>query len=677
MTHFTARELLFLSEDQVDQLIPEGVFHSLVFDDGSVLDQLTKAETRYSHWFWAIVRQYPKISLLPKHHVNFTLKRGKDALTTGTHLKLCTQILKTIVAEYNLRLPKQKEPLLRLIYQTISNVMKKLAVETERDVISLDIVDFVQIAHHPKILALKQEAMADPDKIKYAYEKIIEEIEVNPVFDDNGLAKAVRSKMVKPNQVLQCVAFRGVPSEVDGTVYQHPIWSNYTDGMNKFYDLVTDSRTAAKSHFYADSALQDSEYRARKFQLNAMVLERIAYVDCNSSNLMPWKVQGKRFDDSGTEIYPGDLPMMVGKYYKVDKNDEFKIIEGNESHLTGKTIWFRTVLDCTHHDPHAVCAVCAGELSQNIAHHANIGHLGTVTLTRDFTQNILSIKHVNMSAVVLRILLGEFERKYLNTGARGEAYYLNKPERGSKVLITILSDEAPGLLEIDTSGQDNSYLHLSLSRISQVTRILHTTIRKLPNGEISKVSVPLTVQLKNNIPMLTHEVLGYLSKKGWEIDEENNFVFDMSDWNYASPLLVLQSKEESFVDLADEVKSMIQSSQKNHKKRIVENAYRVLLQELFDTVNRKLRINILSMEILIYGLMTKSEKSFALARNAKNPVLGIGDALTMHRSLGQAMAFQGHEDAIFEPCYFYRGERPNNPMDVFLCPKEVVSDRSR
>lgn len=55
----------------------------------------------------------------------------------------------------------------------------------------------------------------------------------------------------------------------------------------------------------------------------------------------------------------------------------------------------------------------------------------------------------------------------------------------------------------------------------------------------------------------------------------------------AIPILILQSKEESFVDLADEVKGMIQSSQKHHKKRVTENAYRVLLQELFDVVNRK------------------------------------------------------------------------------------------
>lgn len=673
---FRARDLLALTSSQLDFLIPDETFHTVVFDNTESLPDCTKAETKYSHWFWEIFRQYPNTVIQPKHHVNKTLKCGKEDLTTNTHLKLGTEILKSVVEAYDMLLPEAKEPLLELIYKTISDVMGFLALETEAHVISIDILDFVQIAHHPRTVELKKEAMENPEKILYAYEAILKEIETNPVFDDNGLAKAVRSKMVKINQVMQCVAFRGFPTEVDGTIFKHAVWGNYVDGLNKFYDLVTDSRTAAKSHFYSDSALKDSEYRARKFQLNAVVLEKIAYEDCGSTDLMPWKVQGKRYDSSGTEIYPGDLPMLIGKHYKVSKEDDYLVIEGNEHHLVGKTIWFRTALDCKHPDAHAVCHICAGRLSQNISRFANVGHLGSVTLSKDFTQNILSIKHVNMSSVILRIFIGEFEQRYMNTGAKGEGFYLNKPERGTKLFMSILNEEAPGLLEIDTENGDTSYMQLSLPRISQISTI-RLTIVKTINGTEVREDIPLDVRIKQNKPMLTHELLGYLAKRGWSVDEDNNFMFDMTDWTFNKPILELQGKEESFVDLADEVKRMIQSSQKDHKKRIQANAYRVLLQELFDVVNQKLRINILPMEILIYSLMTESDNSYALARGSSTPVLGIGDTLTIHRSLGAAMAFQAHESAIFEPTYFYQGTRPDNPMDVFLCPQEVIEAKYR
>lgn len=666
---FHVRELLKLTDDQLVQVIPENGLHYVVFDDQSEVEAVQN-ETRYSRQFWEIFQGYNNTQILPKHHAVNVLKG--EQLSSNTHLKLCSAILKSIVESENLFYPEQKEPLLKKIYQTISDVMGWLAMVTEEDVISLDILDFVQVTNYSKIKALRQEAMQDQEKIKYAYENILKVIETDPYFDNNGLAKTVRAKMVRMNQVNQCVGFRGIPSEVDGTIFSKPIWTNYTSGNRKFYDLVADSRTAAKSHFYSDSALKDSEYRARKFQLYSMVLERVVYEDCGSTDLTAWKIRGPEYDSSGTTIYPGDLPMLTGKYYKVNKEDEYKIIQGNEKELIGTTIWMRTILGCKHPDPHATCHICAGYLSQNISRFANIGHLGSVTTSKEFTQNILSIKHVNMSSVVLRIMIGEHEQKYLNTGNRGEGYFLNKPAKGVRLEMTVLRDEAPGLLDISQNGFDKDALsQLSLPRISNIS-IIRLVIIKDIAGRTVREEVQLPVRQKQNNPMMSRELLAYLSAKGWTVDENNNFIFSMDSWDYNQPILVMQNKEESFVDLADEVKAMIQSSQKLYKKRIETNAPKVLLQELFDTVNSKLKINILSFEILIYGLMVESNNSYALARNAKNPVLGIGDALTIHRSLGPAFAFQNHEEALFEPMYFYAGKRPDSPMDVFLCPQDVV-----
>lgn len=669
-----ARDIIQLNDEAIIASFPDSCFHNVAMDDGVVVES-TQTEIRYSRLFWEIFNHYPNAPILKQHHVTSIL--GNDALTTNTHLKLCTNILKTVVSSYGLYLPEQKEPLLALIYQTISDAMGALGIMTEEYVIGLDVLDFVQIAHHPKIKDLRSEAMEAPEKIKYAYEGMLKEIETNSIFDNNGLAKAVRSKMVKLNQVVQCIGFRGFPTEVDGAIYPRPIWSNYTLGNRKFYDMVADSRTAAKAHFYSDSALKDSEYRARKFQLNSVVLEHIVYEDCGSDDLMPWKVQGRRYDTSGTEIYPGDLPMLIGKYYVIDKSDSWRTINGSkeeEAELVGKTIWFRSILGCKHRNPHDVCHVCAGELSQNVSRFANLGHLGSVTISGDFTQNILSIKHVNMSSVILRIFLGDYELKYLNTGAKGEGYFLNKFGKDCKVYLSVLRDEAAGLLDIGKSGVDQTLTQLSLPRISRINTIRLRLVKTIKGVE-SKEEVVLNVKMKQNVPMMSRELLAYLAKQGWDVDEDNSFVFDMSKWNHDQPILVLQSKEESFVDLADEVKSMIQSSQKLYKKRIEENACKVLLQELFDTVNSKLRINIIAMEALIYGLMTASDKSYAMARNAERPVLGIGDELTMHRSLGPAMAFEGHETTIFEPMYFYQGTRPDNPMDVFLCPQSVIESK--
>lgn len=669
---FSVRELIHLSEAELRATIPQDEFHDLIFDDQEILEDVTPNETLYSWVFWNIFKSYENTPILKKHHVLSVL--GNDDLDTSTHQKLCSKILESIVMYYDLFLPKQKEHLLELIYKTISDAQKMLILSTEEDVISLDAIDFVQAEDYSKIRNMCEEAMKDREKIKYAYDNIIKVLKNDPYFDNNNLAKSVRAKMVKVNQVTQCIGFRGIPSEVDGTMYGKPIFSNYTRGFHSFYDLVTDSRTAAKSHFYSDSALKDSEYRARKFQLNSVVLERIVYKDCGSDDLMTWKVKGPVYDASGTVVvYPGDLPFLIGKHYIMKPGDKLMTIRGDEEHLIGEVIFFRHVCGCHTPNPHEVCHVCAGYLTQNISRHANIGHLGTVTLSKDFTQNILSIKHVNMSSVMISILLGEYERKFLHSGKHGDGYYLQPHLANKNISLTVMRDEAAGLLDISKHSELGFALsQVSLPRISSISRIglnMEYTRgkRKVPEETI------LNVSMRKMIPMLSRQMLDYISVHGWEVDEDNNFVFNMTHWDYDNPVLVHQAKEVSFVDLADEVKSMIQSSQKQQKKRIAMNAHKVLLQELFDKVNSKLAINILSMEIIIYGLMTASNRSIALARGAKQPVLGISDMLTIQRSLGAAMAFEAHESALFEPCYYFKGTRPDNPMDVFLCPREVLA----
>ena len=640
------------------------VRHRVCFDNGEIVDVWSN-ETMYSYLFWGLFKPYPVARMLKQHHVHHTLK--DEALTTDTHSKLCTEILKTIVQEADLRLPAQKEPLLSAIYQSISEAMAALSILCESDVVSIDILDFIQIARHPAIEALRLDAMADPKRIKYVYEETIRLIETLPEFIENGLAKAVKSKMVKANQVVQCVVFRGYSTEVDGTIFPEPVWGNYTFGMRKFYDFMSDSRLAAKSHFYSDTALKDSEYTARRFQLFAMPLERIVHQDCGTKKHTTWLVKGRELDNSGTVVYAGDLPFLVGKHYLEEGSTVYKTIKGNEEHLVGTYIKLRTILGCEAENPHTVCHVCVGDLSQNISRFTNLGHLGSVSITKEFTQNILSIKHVNTSSMVLKVLLGENERRYLNTGAEGTAFYLNKEMKKLKPTLTILRDEAPGLMDLKNI---QNIEQISLARISAATELL---IRVESGKAGVQYETPLDVQQKMKTSMLSREFLKYLQKVGWDVDDKNNFVFDMAAWDYADPILVMMNKEESFVDLANQADKLVQSSQKLIKNRHVENAPDVLLAELFDLVNSKLRVNILAFEMVIYPLMVKSTTSYEMARRIDNPVLGVAELLTKFRSMGAALAYEDQHEALANPANFFQGRRPDSPMDVFMTPHEVVA----
>lgn len=662
MNRFHVRELTLLTDEQL-QLLPEA--YEIEFEDG-VVEMVFKYETRYSALFWKVFQHYPNTKIQAQHHLHSVLAGGE--LDARTHQKLATNIFRSIREDMHLDLPEQREPLMEIMMKMITDAQNALVLMTEEDIISLDILDFVQITRHPKIVELKKMAMDDSELIKHVYKEAYKEILTNPDFDDNGLAKACRAKMVKENQVLQCVLFRGFPSEVDGTIFSEAVWSNYTSGNTGLYELAADSRTAAKSHFYSDSALKDSEYNARKFQLFTMPLERIVYEDCNTTKLTPWRVKGTAIDENGVVQYSGDLNKLVGKYYKLDPSDTtFKIIDGSEKQLIGETIWMRTVLTCTHKDPHAVCHVCAGKLSENISRFDNVGHIGTITVVNVLSQTILSFKHVNTSSTMSHIKLDEYQRRYLNTGVTGAGYYITAPSKKIQtVYLSVPRDEASGLQDL----ADKRVLeYLTLSRISQIKTIKLGYVDD--HGHIEEVALP--VEAKQGDSMLSRELLGYLQKVGWSVDSTNNFQFDMKTWDYDQPILVIENKEESVVELVSQVEIMVQSNKTLHKKRlVVEDAPSILLQDLFDLVNSRFNINILCFEIIVYGLMTYSEDSYALGRNAKTPVLGIANELMLHRTLGVAMCYQAHEQSILNPGYYFQGTRPDSPMDVFLKPNEVI-----
>lgn len=639
-------------------------WHEIQFDDGSVVKSHIK-QTFWCALFWRIFESYPNTRILPKHYITDII--GDGSLDSGTHLEMCSRILRSIVEEEGLFDPASKEPLLKEIYQTISDAQLALRYATCRNMSSVDYLDFLQIAKHPQIEALKQEAFKDPNKIKATYEGALKVIKTDPELYENGLAKASRCKMVKPNQVMQCVVFRGYATEVDGMIYNaRPIWSNYTLGNTRLFDFAADSRTAAKSHYYSDSALKNAEYMSRKFRLFTNTVERIDWTPCDNSDWLPWTVRGPVKDASGATVYKGDLPNLVGKHYRLHGDDVVGTIEGDEKHLIGRKIFIRSVLTCKSPNPHMRCVACVGLLSQNISRFANLGHLGSITTCKPVTQNVLSIKHVNMSATALKVILDDVQRKYFNTGKSGTAFYFNESLKKMNAKMTVTMKDAPGLTEIELTDDLDS---TSLSRVSSIEQV---KIETEVGGVVYPVFLKLTQKLKK--PVMSWEFLEFAKREGWSIDERGHFVFDLTKWDYSLPALSMPGAEESFSDLGRQVDSLVRANQSKRKERRSADAPFRLLQDMFDLLNSMLSINILSMEIIVYGLMLKNDASFELAGRSKKPVLGIADPLTVYRSISSAMLYERQMTTITNPVNYLEGYRPDSPFDVFFDPKNVVQE---
>lgn len=664
MQQFHIRDLLAMTTAQITTMfentgMPEV---EVMFEDNVAVKSKAK-KIIVSSYFWNIFRHYNKAKVTSKHHIDHVLKGSP--LTADTHINMLTIINRDIELEYNLHLPTDKEHLLAMIHDVSNQIFNELSVLSETHVPSIDILDFIEVIEHPVIKKVNAETTDDPLSIQKNYETVLATIANDPTLKHNALVKAVKNKMVNANQVCQCVAVRGFPTEVDGTILKRPILSNYTRGMTKVYDYVADSRSAAKALYFAEAPLQDAEYFARRLQLLAMSVERIEYNDCGTLGRVQWRVTPPTIDEKGKKVYPGDLQFMIGKYYE-DDNGKLHEIQGNEEHLWNKVIKLRSVLFCKAKDKHSVCEVCFGGLSRNVSRFANLGHLCSATMTQQTSQSVLSTKHLDANAVSANILLTETSSKFLATNRSKNAYLVRKELKDKNVKIIVNRDEAIGLTDILSIDDVDNINPIRISSIECIE--VSYTEKKDPNP----ISMPIFVNQGNRKAILTSEFLRYLKTHRWETDSKNNFVFDLSEWNFSLPVMKLREMEYSYSDHSHQIAKVIESSMKNITDRSKPHSPVSTMQELFSLVNTKLNVNIAALEVIIYASMVPGKDSYDMSRHYNEPTLGVADLVIKNRSLSAAYAYEDISDTMTSPRSFFKLDRPDSPFDVQLLPNEVV-----
>lgn len=664
MQKIHVREILHIEPQQLREMLSPRVL--LTFDDGQEI-QTTNKKIIYSSYFWLIHRSFPKMQVLPNHFVESVLK-GKPS-TSSTHIELLTAIYRDVVATYNLDTPEKTENLLDLVYIVTNRVHNEVAKLAEANVTSIDILDFIQVVEHPIIKSAIDNCEPNHEAIVRTGEIVRSTMDKDPALANNSLVRAVKSKMVNEGQVSQCVGVRGFPTEVDGSILKVPILTNYTRGMKTLYNFVAESRSAAKALYFSEAPLQDAEYFARRLQLLSMSVERIAYEDCGSTEYLQWRINPPVKDEKGKLTYAGDLKFMIGKYYLDEASGQLKMIEGNEEHLYNQSLKIRSVLFCRHSDPHAVCKVCFGGLASNVSRFANLGHLCSATMTQQTSQSVLSTKHLDASSVSANIVLSEENAKYLATNRQKNAYLIRKELKERNVKLVVSSDEAVGLTDIlSVDNVDN----ISPIRVSSIDYI---EIRTLQKGV--ELSLPILVSQGNRRAVLTSEFLKYLKIHRWETDSSNNYVFDLSNWDFSQPVMKLPDMEYSYSDHSHQIAKVIESSMKNITDRSNPHSPVSTLQELFTLVNTKLNVNIAALEVIIYAIMVPSKGNYDMARHYPNPVLGIAEMVIKNRSLSNVYAYESQSQSIIDPLSFYKNGRPSSIFDVFIDPYQVVMEERR
>lgn len=686
----------------------------LVFTDGSTM-QVREKDVLYSSYAWEFFRRYPLTPITPRHIINSHFRDGY--IGTGTHLDLVGAILFDVYDAYENRVPDKiqlLDELAALAYDSVNWLYNELITRSEEYVVSIDLLHFTEIADQPDLIRTINDIYDAVDEsksreelevmINNCYALINKSVRDPQRFRDNPLALAAQSGIVSMDQLRQCVGPRGFLTDVDSMIFKKPILRGFIHGLRSLADSMMESRSASLSLAMQQDPLEKAEYFSRRLQLQCLNVKHVHVGDCGSTNYIYWRVRGPEIVN-GKVAREGDLRTIAGKFY-MDDDNVLKVIKKTDKHLIGRTIRMRSmVAGCRHEDPYGVCMTCHGETGLALPKNTNLGHACTTSMTQFLTQIVLSTKHFIGSSTVGAITLNDVAQNYLRTHKNSE-YYLKSdlPEKFKTVRLIVPAAGAPCITDIHVVDDVSQ---LNLRRVSEFKQMVIQTIDA--DGVFNQIEVDTYVD--NRIASLSKEVLQHIKTTGISLNStDGSFVFDMTGWNYELPILVLPLRHFNMSDHQKAIEALIEGSKskfmssafdeiaddapvattddievaedpekepeddkpkkRQAKRRMTPDE---ILVELHDLVNKKLAVNLATLEVIVYAYSAANpaDKDYSLPKPWTQRHYGDDVGLHNTRSFGQFMAYEKHQVGFTNPMSYLIRNRPNHPFDWILAGNEI------
>jgi hypothetical protein len=672
MNVILAKSLLLYTTEQLTEILT-GSF-VLRFDDGDV--ETNYREVIYSSHVWDFHRKFPEIPLLKSHHLTDVLK-GKR-LGSSTHLTLLGNVMWDVYEHYKGKpgfenVVSFRNSLSKMVYEANQAMYNTLIYATEAHVVSMDILDFLEVRDYPVIANVLNNLTADQKSIDLAYKTIDTALLYDEGLSNSRIAKAYKSNLINRNQTLQCLGPRGYLTDIDSIMFDIPIMRGYFEGIRRMYDSMIESRSGAKHLTFSKDIIKKAEYFSRRLQVLCQTFKNLHVGDCGSTKYLSWTIK-PGFKDN-TKSFKGDLHHLRGKFYLDEVSNTLKIVSENDVHLVGKTLKLRSfVAGCSHPDPYGVCSTCFGQLSDSVPENTNIGHLCATTMAAQSTQMLLSTKHHESSSMISGIVLPKIYSKHVRVSQDAMSYLFAEDIRNQSPKLVVKQKDVFGLTNIDIVEDVNS---LVVSRVSATKMIGIRTVvgyddMKFPVYD----NIGIPVSIGKRMASLTTEMLIHIKKEGYTIDNKGNVVIDLSEWDYSLPALVMPMKHYNMGDHSGEIARIIESVVIDFDKRATDKAPEETLYELYEVVNEKLDINLAVLEIIVGAAMAIDpvRNNYNLPKSWTTRAMGVSSLTIANRSTSGPMAYEGQREVIYSPKSFFNEGKPSHPMDVFLMPAQAVAD---
>jgi len=634
MRTIAIRDLLAIPHDQVWLL--ENCKYVLVFDDRSV--ETNFKNLTYNRYILDLLNGY-NVSIPYALSVESYLENR--VYNDETHIRLLEKAFKHVCRSMGLTVYEDKEVLLKKVYAIVNLLLVDYVERVKHYTPTIDAWDMVEVVTDLEVIATHEAVEPYPASIDTAYNKLATYLS-NRKDSENMFINAYNSKSINQNQANQCLGPRGFVADIDRMVFRKPVMSGFIRGMRDFYDVIVESRTAAKSLSASDIHIAESEYKSRLLQLLTMVVVDVVPGDCGSTEYMDFLVTNK------------NIRQISGVNYLDETTNTIHTIQGDEEHLLNQVIKIRTALGCRLQDQHSVCSCCLGNIGLNFKKRSNIGYTFASYMMEKASQSILSTKHLTHSVKDNQIDLEESAKMFFEVSNNNLLLIKDLEKKLGDIQIVISAKELTRLVDYLNAN----YKHISTDKIGQLSQVI-----VLVRGEKGKVlDHKVILECGDSKAILTGEFLSYIKQEKPSFTERGDFIVSLRNWDVTSPIFEIPIKEKDLISFVRNLTSLIE------KKSKINDPYDKLVQ-IFDYVNKQFSINLSIIGAIVYATTAynRSQDNYSLGRNSPDASTADMTSISRYRSLSLLYSTEKQIGPLFDldmPT-FKTKYRVDHPMDIY------------
>lgn len=352
------------------------MFKTLTFSKEELLspikieDDKTSVDCNYGQFIFTLIL-YKPFCLLETEPV-------MDYVFLDTNMKNISTYINKI--NYHFRKHPDKEKLKLAIKGILEDLTHLAMLSSKRIGTTLDYYDLITIKKRNK--RFNEILLYSIDKNKQIYD-VLKEIDALTIEMGEILLKedsCFKPYMELNSKIKESLVSIGYQPDIKGDVIETPVNTSFVRGLKTPIDYYICAIGARKAMILSHRDVSRSGYLTRKIQLLMINYTLQKDEDCGSEHYI------------NVDVFSADVLKMIDrKYYLTDTG--LKVINSSrDKHLIGTKIKLRSPMTCRLGEDKC-CKTCYGKLSE-YNDIFNIGILATLTLTSQFTQNLLSAKHV-------------------------------------------------------------------------------------------------------------------------------------------------------------------------------------------------------------------------------------------------------------------------------------------